>query len=112
MAARTLLLDLDYPVKTLFSTQQSMHAILQGKNRPYFGTLHGLLVDKFGSMARDVISQINSGDGEITEQSLVGDSRHGYQVSFKSLPLFDVSTMMTDDSTSFTIMQFNLSTDD
>ena len=50
----------------------------------FAGTLHGLLVDTFGSMARDVISQINSGDGEITEQSLVGDSRHDYQVSFSN----------------------------
>ena len=54
----------------------------------FAGTLHGLLIDKFGSMARDVIAKINSGDGEITEQSLVGDSRADYQVSLQFVPLF------------------------
>lgn len=45
------------------------------------GILHGLIVDFFGKTALETIAKISSGDGEITEHSLIGDSTADYQVS-------------------------------
>ena len=45
------------------------------------GILHGLVVNFFGSAALDTMTKIASGDGDVTEQSLMGDGHADYKVS-------------------------------
>lgn len=56
------------------------HSSLENPTIPA-GVLHGLVVQFFGKTARQTIDKISSGDGEITEHSLIGDSTADYQVS-------------------------------
>lgn len=45
------------------------------------GELHGLIVKYFGELAALTIAKIVSGNGEVTEHSLVGASQADYQVN-------------------------------
>ena len=45
------------------------------------GVLHGLVVKYFGSTALGMIDKIASGDGDVTEYSLMGDGYADYKVS-------------------------------
>ena len=49
------------------------------------GTIHGLIVDYFGSLADETIAKITSGDGDVSEHSLVGDSHADYKVCFTNV---------------------------
>ena len=46
------------------------------------GVLHGLIINHLGQLAADTIAKIMSGDGEVTEHSLIGDAHADYKVSF------------------------------
>ena len=45
------------------------------------GILHGIVLNFFGAAALATISKINSGDGDVTEHSLIGNSNTDYKVS-------------------------------
>lgn len=44
--------------------------------------LHGLIINYLGQLAADTIAKKMSGDGEVTEHSLIGDAHADYKVSF------------------------------
>jgi hypothetical protein len=46
------------------------------------GALHGIIINYLGHLAADTIAKIVSGDGEVTEHSLIGDAHADYKVSY------------------------------
>ena len=46
------------------------------------GILQGIVVNFFCTTALETVSKITSGDGDVTEHSLIGDSHADYNVSF------------------------------
>ena len=47
------------------------------------GSLHGVIIKFFGATADATIAKILSGDGEVSEHSLIGNSTADYNVSYK-----------------------------
>lgn len=45
------------------------------------GELHGLVVQFFGELAAETLARIYSGDGEVTEHSLIGDGHADCKVN-------------------------------
>ena len=54
------------------------------------GILHGIVVNFFGTTALETISKIASGDGDVTEHSLIGDSHADYKVSLMITSIFQI----------------------
>lgn len=53
------------------------------------GDLHGLVVKYFGELADETIAKIQSGDGEITEHSLIGNAHADFKFNLSG-PFFSV----------------------
>jgi hypothetical protein len=53
------------------------------------GVLHGLVVKHFAESANDAIAKIQSGDGEITEHSLMGNAHADFKFNLSG-PFFSV----------------------
>lgn len=69
------------------------------------GDLHGLIVKQFAELANDTITKIQSGDGEITEHSLIGNAHADYKFNLSG-PFFSVTdcvSLLCSSSTSISV---------